>query len=269
MVTVSVNLILGLPIVASLKGVCILHSSRIVMVLMGAFALCSPLRAQVTPGGMAQVDRTWPEAVQGYQNLDFGIEITQDPGKGSFHYWAHQFYFIDGDGGYAGLQTDGQGGIGKALNLAIWKALDGTPLGDAKCKSFDHEGDGIQCWLPFEWKQGVAYRIRIMSDGDQHWKASILDLSTRVDTPVARIRVPATWGALQNASSEFLENYAQGDDSLPSCEAVAPNAAVFRKTTANFGTVAPLMTVVSTYGTCAAIARARCDSDQACVVEAN
>ncbi len=243
--------------------------SGIVMASFGAFALCSALHAQVTPGGMVQVDRTWPEAAQGYQSLDFGIEITRDPGKGSFHYWAHQFYFIGGDGGYAGLQTDGQGGIGKALNLAIWKALSGTPLGAAQCKPFDHEGDGVQCWLPFEWKQGVAYRIRIAFDGNQYWKASILDLSSRIETPVARIRVPEKWGALQNASSEFLENYAQGGDTLPSCAAIAPNAAIFRKTTANFGSISPMITMVTTYGECAAVARGGCDAGQACTVAAN
>jgi hypothetical protein len=260
---------LGLPIVAWPKGNHTMFRSSIVMASLGAFAFCSALHAQVTPVGMVQVDRTWPEAAQGYQSLDFGIEVTRDPGKGSFHYWAHQFYFIDGDGGYAGLQTDGRGGAGKTLNLAIWKALEGTPLGAAQCVPFEHEGDGVQCWLPFEWKEGVAYRIRIALDGKQYWKASILDLSSRIETPVARIRVPDNWGALQSASSEFLENYAQGDDALPSCDAVVPNAAIFHKTTANFGSVSPMITKVATYGECAAIARGGCDAGQACTVSAN
>lgn len=269
MVTNRAFLRLGLPIVASSKGNRIVFRSSIVMAVFGAFTFCSALHAQVTPGGMVQVDRSWPAATQGYQSLDFGIQVTRDPGKGSFHYWAHQFYFVGGDGGYAGLQTDGEDGAGKALNLAIWKALDGVPLGAAQCKPFDHEGDGVQCWLSFAWKEGVAYRIRIASDGKQYWKLSILDVSSRVETPVARIRVPETWGALQNASSEFFENYAQGGDSLPSCAAVAPSSAIFGKTTANFGSVSPVMTKMKTYGECATVARGSCDAGQACTVAAN
>jgi len=63
----------------------------------------------------------------GFYNFDVLLTIAVDPGEQSFYYWAHQFHFKDGDGGYMGLQTNGnmQGEwIGKMAIFSILKALE-------------------------------------------------------------------------------------------------------------------------------------------------
>jgi len=67
-----------------------------------------PPQGQITPGGMAYMWYDWPQLpVSGFYNFDVLLTIDTDPGIQSAYYWAHQFHFKNGDGGYMGLQTNG------------------------------------------------------------------------------------------------------------------------------------------------------------------
>ena len=85
----------------------------------------------VTPGGMAYVWLTWPPVpTQGSDSFDITLRIIHDPGPRSAYFWAHQFRFVDGDGGYIGLQTNGymQGRwVGK---MAILRRPKRIPFGE-------------------------------------------------------------------------------------------------------------------------------------------
>ena len=65
---------------------------------------------KLTPGGMIAVKHQWPASPtywdgqqQGFYNLDTFVTIDKAP-ENSYYFWAQQFWFIGGDGGYIGLQ---------------------------------------------------------------------------------------------------------------------------------------------------------------------
>ena len=62
-------------------------------------------------------------------------------------FWAHQFGFKNGPGGYIGLQT--VEGKTKAI-FSIWDALSGSN----GCDTFSGEGTGIRCLIDYDWKVG-------------------------------------------------------------------------------------------------------------------
>ena len=98
-----------------------------------------PPQEQITPGGMAYIWYDWPQLpVSGFYNFDVLLTIEVDPGVQSAYYWAHQFGFKNGDGGYMGLQTNGfmQGEwVGKMAIFSIWEALAAEPGPEASCES--------------------------------------------------------------------------------------------------------------------------------------
>lgn len=217
-------------------------------------------------GGMVAIDRHWPATELGYLDMSFPTTVTDEPGKDGYTYWAHQFWFKGGDGGYVGLQQ--RDGHNKALNFSIWKAIAWVAEPGTQCAHFDHEGSGVQCWVDYAWREHATYDIRIVADAPGHWAAYITDTADGSQRKVATIQVPAAWGGLTNYTSTFLEDYAQGADERPSCAAVPASTAVMHAPTAEQGGVRPVSSAARTYGTCVTVARASCTAEQDCIAAA-
>lgn len=221
----------------------------------------------IVAGGMVAIDRQWPATELGYLDMEFPMTVTDEPGSNGYTYWAHQFWFKGGDGGYVGLQQ--RDGDNKALNFSIWKATGWTAEPGAQCAFFDHEGSGVQCWISYAWRQRATYAIRIVAEDAGRWAAYVTDTSNGNQRKVATIRVPAAWGGLTSRTNTFLEDYAQGSQQRASCAAVPPSSAVMHAPTAEGGSVWPVSSTATTYGVCAAIARASCTVEQDCIAAAN
>ncbi len=226
----------------------------------------SPLASAIVAGGMVAVDRRWPATETGFLDMEFGITVTQEPGRNGFTYWADQFWFKGGNGGYIGLQQRDRDN--KALNFSIWDATGWVPEKGANCAFFGHEGEGVQCWIDYPWKQGTTYRIRVVAEDVGLWAAYITDTASGRRRKVATIQVPQAWGGIY-ATSSFVEDYAQGADERASCADVPPTSAIFHQPRAENGTVVPTSSGARTYGICAAIARASCTTGQDCIGSAN
>lgn len=225
-------------------------------------------QASIVAGGMATVHRTFPSAPDGYADIRTAVTITAEPGDSGNTYWAHQWgYARGGEGGYAGLQQ--RSGTDKYLNFSIWGASGwhSTAAG-ASCQFFGHEGDGVQCAMPYAWVTGVTYAVSIERPDAMSWRAVITDSRSGVTTAVATIVLPDDRGGI-SWLSEWVENFSQGDEALPSCAAVPRATAVFGRPTANGGTVASTSSLAYTYGNCAAVARTVCASDQTCTLAVN
>ncbi|TWI01853.1 uncharacterized protein DUF3472 [Luteimonas cucumeris] len=229
--------------------------------------LLAPNAHAVVAGGMVAIDRQWPATELGYLDLSFPTTITDEPGNDGYTYWAHQFWFKGGNGGYVGLQQ--RDGNNKALNFSIWEATGWTAEPGTQCAYFDHEGNGVQCWVAYGWQQRVTYDIRIVAEASGHWAAYIIDTASGSQKKVATIEVPATWGGLTNRTNTFLEDYAQGNQQRPSCAAVPASSAVMHAPTAEQGSVGSVSSTATTYGVCATIARASCTAEQDCIAAAN
>ncbi|WP_211441932.1 DUF3472 domain-containing protein [Collimonas humicola] len=221
----------------------------------------------VVAGGMAVVDRSWPQVSDGYSDMEFTITITKEPGYDGRTYWAHQWdYTGSKEGGYVGLQSTS--GNNKILNFAIWGATGWQNSEGANCSNFGHEGNGVQCSTDYLWEEGTTYQIRIEKSGDSGWTASIKNTWTNASKVVATILVPQSYGGLASLS-EWVENFAQGDDQHPSCSAVPQAIAVYGMPKANGGTVSPSGSNTYTYGNCAAIAKTVCTTEQVCTMSVN
>jgi lysophospholipase L1-like esterase len=207
-----------------------------------------------TPPG-AYAWHTWPDAPkydatrEGYFNFDATLNVLQDPGLTTY-FWAHQFRFIGGDGGYLGLQTNGlmQGSaVGKMAIFSIWQALEAVPGPGAACEQFSGEGTGWSCRLKYNWQAGHRYRLRLWvccyTAGQEWWGAWVKDMSTGVEHFIGRIRVPLTWKWLEDRSVMWTEFYGP----LAQCDDLPLAVARFESITAENGLVRPKSTSVD-YG---------------------
>jgi len=138
-------------------------------------------------------------------NFDIDLNITDAPdvvGPGQVIFWAHQFGFVNGSGGYIGLQIVGSQ---KKAIFSIWDAITGEPG-----NPFEEQGHGWQIIINYDWKLNRKYRLRIWElnveqNGDEWWLAAVYDYTTGVDTIIGKILVPAAWGWLTKTSVTWVE----------------------------------------------------------------
>jgi hypothetical protein len=212
-----------------------------------------PPQGNLTPGGMAYAWYVWPQiSGQGFSNFDVLLTIDVDSSIQSSYYWAHQFAFKNGDGGYIGLQTNGymqDAWVGKMAIFSIWDALEAEPGPGASCERFTGEGEGWSCRKKYNWVEGHTYCLRIEAYGideqeNEWWGAWIIDTSTYEEIFLGRIKVPASWQRLDNYSAVWVEYYGK----VINCNSIPYAEARFEQPTANDGIYSPkdLTTVIGT-----------------------
>jgi hypothetical protein len=174
--------------------------------------------AQASPRGTYS---DWTQAqspTAGFYNLDISVYPGNEPDV-SHHgvFYAHQFGILQGSGGYIGLQKDRNG---KRAIFSIWNALEAQGPGAGRsCRTypppcagtFGGEGEGYQTMVPYTWQPGHYYRYRVWtlsSDARGTWWGGwIIDETTRTETLIGTIRVPAAWQGLDRLSFTWVEYY--------------------------------------------------------------
>ena len=139
------------------------------------------------PGPAWNVDTyMWPAQVS---NADF---LTQ------------QFWFEDGGAAYMGLQEQGDGH--RQVRFSVWNATAAreSAATGSWCRDFGGEGVGKTCTLPYAFRTGDWYRLRIWlterdSEGDW-WGAWVID-DAGEEQHIGSIRAPARSGLIQGAVS--------------------------------------------------------------------
>lgn len=207
-------------------------------------------------------DWDWRSPGPGSQYTSQNLELTvlSDPGTATPYFFAHQFGFDGGAGGYVGLQTRGRlngdtsGPKGKIALFSIFGGCDdragtsGCPrphpaigasarpglLNGSSCSPMTTssggapEGPGATCRLPLDWRQGVAYRLGVALVGPHVWQATVVDTTTGVSTVIGQIRVPDAWGGLAPYSVTWIEYYGDTGD-YASCADVPRAQALWRQ----------------------------------------
>jgi len=218
--------------------------------------LISPLSQAVVAGGIVSLRHAWPESAE-FNKLSFFQQISNDGGTGARYFWANEFHFKQGDGGYIGLQNRGNGV--HAFNYSIWQA---TGWKSGTCSFFNHENSGVQCQIIVPWKSGHQYKLDVSKNGNLV-TGVVIDQMDGTTTTVGVIEVPERFGKL-NASSGFVEEYSQGDGQLSSCYVMGAQSSTFLNPTGDDHTKAGQSTF--TYGNCndPYVVKAACDGD-ACI----
>lgn len=163
--------------------------------------------AEAIPDGPSS-QWNFPASPGGYYNLDQRLTILNHTASANI-YWAHQFGFVGGDGGYLGLQVGSYPNDTKIALFSIWGANGAS---GANCGTFVEGAPGYTCRLdPFNWVQGRTYRLRIWVTGEDSlgdwWGAWVQDTTTGTDTQIGRIRVPKAWGWLKPVSMSWTEQF--------------------------------------------------------------
>lgn len=174
-----------------------------------------------------------------YTSQELQLTVLADPGAATPYFFAYQFGFEGGVGGYVGLQTRGTLGgepdtaVGKIALFSVFAGCDdragttGCPrplpligasaqpglLNGSSCSPLTAssgrapEGPGATCRVHFDWREGVAYRLQVALVTPHVWQASVVDTTTGMTTVIGQIRVPDAWGGLATYSITWVEYY--------------------------------------------------------------
>ena len=127
--------------------------------------------------------------------VDLNWETAPASGWGTYaQFWTT---FQAGSGAYMGMQKDD---AGKKILFSVWDPSPNhkvRPYALSHCRRFDHEGNGGQCIMRFEWKSGVKYKLVMgliaAQPGDvgfARWGGWLIDTSTGVTTFIGGYEVP-------------------------------------------------------------------------------
>lgn len=132
--------------------------------------------------------------IKNIYRFDLDIELlnpTPEEMKKGLIYWQWHFDFTPPppkmQGGYIGFQ------LVKSKKIAIfsiWEAIRGKP----PCSRFTHEGEGIQCLVPFNWILEKKYRLTVKegtsTEEGTWWIGEIHDYSNSQTNIIGKILIP-------------------------------------------------------------------------------
>lgn len=199
------------------------------------------------------LDTAWADldAPDGYADIAVDITVEVDPGEAAGYYYANTVYFsasrVDARGrlsgvAYAGLQTDGYAGpgigrVGKIARFSAWASTEAVPEPGGWSYEFEETGSGWTVLIPYPWKEGTGYRVRIGPYEDRAdrriWSASVTDLVQGTSTRIGRLTVPRSFGGIRRPIT-FHERYLGAS---PTIEDVEPSQVRFENMSADEGTI--------------------------------
>lgn len=174
----------------------------------------------------------WPNVE--YSDIEERLTVGRQTTADAHLFYAHQFSFAAGDGGYIGLQEASDTDAKIAL-FSVWSA-NGAKGRD--CGTFEEGGPGFTCRIdPFNWRTGRTYELEVeqgATDSLGTWyRASVLDTVTSLSVTVGDIRVPTSWGGIQGWVS-WTENFGP---SIAQCSDLPQSRVLWQYPTAQHRTV--------------------------------
>lgn len=164
----------------------------------------------------------FPAGAAGYLGLDQRAVVQR---KAPSTFWAQAWTWTGStDGGYVGLQTDGDRGDGSHGDTAIFSIWDAAGATGPHCLTFGGEGVGYSCRLAYSVEQNTVYtfRLRGRTDADGvRWTAWIHSGRSNSDSRIGTILVPAGTGPAANVQN-FVEYFgdARPCDQVPESQVV-------------------------------------------------
>ncbi|HET9956609.1 MAG TPA: hypothetical protein VFQ61_19055 [Polyangiaceae bacterium] len=196
----------------------------------------------------------WPDV---HDSFDGEIEIESEFTSDAY-FWAHQFWFDAGSGGFLGLQARGafQRDINSKIeitNMVVFWINGSTTFraepGDAPDSdirigsSTDASGSWTTINVKYPFLACHKYRLRVSRDeavGDSvYWAASVTEVDSGTTLKVGRIAVPAVWGRLDTRSQMWSARLAEILRPASSCSDLEPASAFFGLPSANEGAMRP------------------------------
>ncbi|WP_146211077.1 DUF3472 domain-containing protein [Quadrisphaera granulorum] len=166
----------------------------------------------------------------GFWNTDQLVTVNS---KAAYTFWAQMWTWTAApDGGYVGLQTNGNRFNGTTGDTAIFSLWNATAASGPSCGTFGGEGSGMSCRLPYTITTGTAYRLRVWRlDADasgQWWGAWIKNQSTGKEVYVGSLRVAPQATAMTN-----VQNFVEYFGPAKACSAVPKSSATWTRPSFN------------------------------------
>jgi hypothetical protein len=190
-----------------------------------------------------------PIPSQGLNEVSFYHTVQYEPHRSAENiYWANQFTFKNGNGGYIGIQPrPSVGGVPQGMALfSLFGA--GATTTDPNCRYGADNGAGISCATSYPWKLGRRYQLQVINPSPLKWHGNIIDTVTGASTHIGAWTVPSTWTGLQPSQAAFTELYGYN----ASCDANPSTVALFGLPTALNGVLQGRYTNPSYSGQCRA-----------------
>lgn len=139
-----------------------------------------------------------PMAPANIMEVELNWETQPGAGWGSYAmFWTR---FQSGTGAYIGVQQDDYDG--KKILFSMWDTSPSykvRPYALPHCRRFDHEGNGGQCIMKYQWKPGVNYKLvmgiipaKAGDTGFVRWGGWIVDTFSGAETFIGGYEVPHT-----------------------------------------------------------------------------
>lgn len=249
----------------------IVMNKRVLKIFSVFLIFSNPAAHAVVMGGVVGWSYQWPVQTDGYNSLEAPIKIIKDggrstDGKGSHYYIAINWSFVKKSGGYIGLQNrNGEHWV----NFSIWDVSEWSEENSeagAECKTFGHEGSGVQCEMPYSWKEGETYTLEAKHTGDYKWEGSIVS-SEGVRTIISKIHGDPEKKGFSSGFGGFIEEYSQGNEELLTCADSKPFSSTMYPV--KLDSICSAKVDIWTYGDCSDRACAYCDKNAECYGSVN
>ncbi|TNM59471.1 DUF3472 domain-containing protein [Streptomyces sp. NP160] len=167
-----------------------------------------------------------PGSDAGFYNVDQVMTVNK---RATATYWALAWNWTAApDGGYTGLQTNGNRFNGTTGDTAIFSLWNATAASGPSCGAFDGEGSGLSCRLPYTITTGTSYRLRVWqldADADgQWWGAWLLNRKTGKETFIGSLRVAPEATAITGA-----QNFAEYFGTQKTCSTVPQSSVTWNR----------------------------------------
>lgn len=186
--------------------------------------LAVPQTAVAVPGGNISISWSIPGAPDtGMTGITFPMTISPETAHKRGTYFAQQFSFQGGMGGYTGLQPRENKHGKERLNGIFSIFGKGASTSDPNCTVGADGGAGVSCGYEFDAVYGHTYHLTVKRTGADVWTGTARDTTTGTTVRIGTYTLPAGSGNLKASHGGFVEYYY----GVPSCSAMPRTDAVF------------------------------------------
>ncbi|MCK8676972.1 RICIN domain-containing protein [Streptomyces lichenis] len=175
-------------------------------------------------GGNVSIGWSIPNAPSsGFGNITFPMTVNPATAHNHGIYFAQQFSFQGGRGGYTGLQPRPNKDGKERLRGVFSLFGDGASPQHPNCSGGADGGSGVSCGVEFDAVYGHKYNLKVERVGTDLWKGTATDTVTGAATVIGQYKVPAGSGGLKGSQGGFVEYYL----GIGSCSTMPRSDAVF------------------------------------------
>ncbi|MEI2453511.1 RICIN domain-containing protein [Lysobacter firmicutimachus] len=185
------------------------------LLALGLVAASAPALADYRTGNIYTDWSVEGASAEGLEDITFTITVHPQSQRHMGMFVAQQFFFVNGGGGYIGLQPKPDSSGRQRLH-GIFSTFDaGSTENDPNCVSgADGDADGVSCGFTFYAEYGHPYALTVQMTAPNTWTGTATDTVTGVETHIGTFTESPARGNLKSSGVGFIEHWYS---TVPSC----------------------------------------------------